>query len=105
MEVPTRSGRRILMWVLLAVGVDLCLIAVIPVTRTRMLQLMGALLIVRDPLAPVDIVAVTESGEGGELELIDLYHDHVMPRVMVLTPAPTAADQELLRRGVRREDV
>ena len=84
------------------------LIAVVPPLRTRTLQAIGGLLIASDPIAPADIavlVANTESGESGELEIIDLYHDHVMPRVLVLTPAPTAADQELRRRGIDRENV
>ena len=105
---PQRAARARLIRVLLALACAALLIAVVPPLRTRTLQAIGGLLIVSDPTEPADIavmVANTESGEAGELEIIDLYHDRVMPRVMVLTPAPTKADQELMRRGVRRENV
>ena len=94
--------------VLLALAGTALLIAVVPPLRTRTLQAIGGLLIVSDPIAPADvavIVANTEGGESGDLEIIDLYHDHVMPRVLVLAPAPTGVDQELMRRGVHRENV
>ena len=102
---PHRGARARLIRILLALAGTSLLSAVVPPFRTRTLQAIGGLLIASDPIAPADIAVMTESGEAGELEIIDLYHDHVMPRVMVLTPAPTRADRELIRRGVHREDV
>jgi hypothetical protein len=91
--------------ILLASIVVMLLGAAVPPIRAATLQMMGGLLIVSDPIEPVDIAAITiESGEAGELEVNELYHDHVSPRVMVLAPEPTVVDGELARRGVHRGD-
>ena len=93
----------------LAVAVAVVLVALlapfVPALRHGTLRAMGRVLIVSDPVGPADVGVVTETGEAGELEVSDLYHDHVFPRVIVLVPAPTAPDRELLRRGVQREDI
>ena len=83
----------------------LLLIVVVPPFRTPTLQALGGLLIVNDPIEPADIAVMTESGEAGELEIVDLYHAQVIPRVLILTPEPTSADRELVHRGVRRQDL
>jgi len=80
------------------------LVAAIPPVRRGALRTIGGVLVINEPLVPVDIAVMTESGEAGELELSDLYREHVVPRVMVLTPAPSSAELELRRRGVHRED-
>lgn len=80
------------------------LVAAIPAARSGALRMIGGALVINEPLVPVDIAVMTESGEAGELELSDLYRERVMPRVMVLTPAPSSAERELQRRGVHRED-
>ena len=102
---PLHAGRARLIRALLACLALGLLVVVVPPVRTRTLQAIGGVLIVNDPIEPADVAVMTESGEAGELEVIDLYHDHVIPRVMILTPAPSSADEELLRRGVRLEDV
>jgi hypothetical protein len=91
--------------VLLASIVVTLLVSAAPPIRAAALRMMGGLLIVSDPIEPADIAAMTESGEAGELEVSDLYRDHVIPRVLVLTPEPTAVDRELARRGVHRVDL
>ena len=82
----------------------LLVVTTIGAARHATLRALGGLLIVNDPIARADIGVMTESGEAGELELSDLYRDRVIPRVMVLIPTPTSADQELVGRGVYRED-
>lgn len=77
----------------------------IPSVRHGALRAAGSLLVLSDPVEPVDLGVMTESGEAGELEVSDLYHRGVFAKVMVLTPEPTPVDRELDRRGVHREDV
>jgi hypothetical protein len=87
--------------VLLALIVATSLVAAVPAIRSVTLRMLGGLLIVSDPVERTDIATVTiESGEAGELEVSDLYRDHVFPRVLVLAPEPTVVDRELARRGV-----
>jgi hypothetical protein len=90
---------------LLAVIFVMPLAAAVPAIRAGTLRMLGGLLMVSDPIERADIAAVTiESGEAGELEVNDLFHDHVIPRVLVLAPAATVVDRELARRGVHRGD-
>jgi hypothetical protein len=105
---PGPHSSRLGRWttkVLLALISGTLLVMMVPAIRAVTLRTLGGLLIVSDPIEPVDIAAVTiESGEAGELEVSDLYHDHVMPRVLVLAPEPTMVDRELARRGVHLAD-
>ncbi len=90
---------------LLAVGL---IVAAVPKARARVLQTVGALLVAGDPVAPVDYVAMTESGDGGEADLLDvsdLFRKGVASHVLLLMPTPTAADRELSRRGVVHDDI
>jgi hypothetical protein len=96
------SGRRVLLASFVAA---MLLVTAVPAIRSAGLRTLGGLLVVSDPIEPADIGAMTESGEAGELEVSDLYHGHVIPRVLVLTPEPTAVDRELARRGVHRVDL
>ena len=77
---------------------------VAPVRHT-ILRGLGEVLVVADPVQPADAGAMMESGDGGEIEVSRLYHQGVIPRVLVLAPAPTAVDQEYVKLGVRREDL
>jgi hypothetical protein len=98
------SSRRVAR-VLLAVIIVMTLAAAVPAIRSGTLRMLGGLLMVSDPIERADIAAVTiESGEAGELEVNDLYHDHVIPQVLVLAPEATVVDRELARRGVHRGD-
>jgi hypothetical protein len=91
--------------VLVASIVVMSLAVAVPAIRAVTLRTLGGLLIVSDPIEPADIGAITiESGEAGVLEVDNLYHDHVIPQVLVLAPEPTAVDRELARRGVHQGD-
>ena len=75
----------------LAVLAIALVVAVVPQIRSRALQTMGALLVVNDPVEPVDLIAMTESGdtdEAGVLEVSEMYRNGVAPRVLLLVPAP-----------------
>jgi uncharacterized SAM-binding protein YcdF (DUF218 family) len=53
-----------------------------------------------DSFTAADWCFVTpESGRGGELEAADLFSAKRVRHIVVLLPAPSRADQELLRRG------
>src|SRR5687767_15098014 len=94
--------------VVLVLVVTLSVLALVPWTRIHALETMGRWLVVNDPVKPVDIVALPESGDGGEavdLEVSDLYREGVAARILLLVPTPTGADRELTRRGVTREDL
>lgn len=96
--MAARVIRRV---VLLAVVAVLGVALVSPV-RLAALRSTGGLLIASDPLEKSDIGAMAESGEGGELEVADLYRAGMFPRVMLLVGEPGLADRELARRGVER---
>jgi hypothetical protein len=82
----------------------LIIVAVVPAARRAALQEMGGILVVSDPEAPADVGVMTESGEGDEIGLSDLYQRRAFSRVLVLAPAPNAVDLELKKRGVLVED-
>lgn len=79
--------------------------AFVPPVRHAILRGLGDLLVVTDPVQPADVGVMTESGDGGEIEVSQLYRQGVIPRVLVLAPAPTAVDQEYVKLGVHREDL
>lgn len=79
-------------------------VAIVPAARRAVLQSAGGVLVVSDPDAPADVGVMTESGEGDEIGLSDLYQRHAFSRVLVLAPSPNAVDLELKKRGVRIED-
>ena len=80
------------------------IIAVVPAARRAVLQRVGAVLVVSDPDAPADVGVMTESGEGDEIGVSDLYQRHAFSRVLVLAPSPDSVDLELKTRGVHLED-
>ena len=77
----------------------------VPPVRHTILRSLGRVLVTTDPVQPADVGVMTESGDGGEIEVSQLYHQGVFPRVLVLAPAPTAVDAEYVRLGVHRVDV
>jgi uncharacterized SAM-binding protein YcdF (DUF218 family) len=79
-------------------------VAIVPAARRTVLQRVGGVLVVSDPDAPADVGVMTESGEGDEIGVSDLYRRHAFPRVLVLAPSPNAVDLELKTRGVHHED-
>ena len=48
---------------------------------------------------------MTERGDGLQIEASQLYHHGVIPRVLVLVPAPTAVDLAYVKLGVHRQDI
>jgi uncharacterized SAM-binding protein YcdF (DUF218 family) len=96
-----RSARRIVATaVVCAIAV-----AVVPATRRAVLRAVGGLMVLNDPIESADVGVTMESVEAGALETSDLYHRGVIPRIVVLVPAPTTVDQEFAQRGVQREDL
>lgn len=92
-----RLGRRSKILLLLALVVALGAF----VGRSILLQSLGGLLVVDDSLQPSDIAIMTTAIEpAGEIELADLFSQHMANRVGALIPAPSPADRELARRGV-----
>jgi uncharacterized SAM-binding protein YcdF (DUF218 family) len=104
MSRPSRAVR--VLFRLLAVSAATCLLlALLPWSRHAALVLAGRALISGDPVAPADVGVVTETGgEEGEIELSDLYHAKVFPRILILVPTPSPGQRELERRGVHIDD-
>lgn len=99
------NGRRLrLLWVAGPIAL-VVLLALVPPVRRGALRATAGLLIVSDPIEAADVGVMTESGQAVELEMSDLYLQHVVPRVLVLAPAQDAVARELARRGVHREDL
>jgi hypothetical protein len=92
--------RRVVVGFALIVAV----VAVVPAARRAVLRWVGGALVVSDPEAPADVGVMTESGEGDEIGLSDLYQRRAFSRVLVLVPAPNAVDLELKKRGVHVDD-
>ena len=82
-------------------------LAAFPSARHAILRAIGGLLVIDEAnvMERADVGVMTESGEAGELEVSDRFHQNVFPHVLVLTPSPTEADRELDRRGVHIEDL
>jgi hypothetical protein len=75
------------------------------VWREPMLQRLGRLLVVSDPVSQADVVVLGVSSDGaGVLEAADLVHAGVTGKVAVFDDPPDAVDREFLRRGVPYED-
>jgi hypothetical protein len=73
--------------------------------RTAILTGLGRAMTTSDPRTPADLAVLTpESGDGGEIEISDLFRDRLVTRVAVLVPRSTIAEQELERRGIPRHD-
>jgi hypothetical protein len=89
---------------LIAIVVIAGALALVPPARHAALRAAGGFLVVSDPETPADVGVMTESGEGDEIGLSDLYQRHAFSRVLVLMPAPNAVDLELKQRGVQVED-
>src|SRR3981081_2177621 len=80
-------------------------VLVVGLTRTIILESLGHVLVKSDVVQPAEVAIVTpESEKGGELEAADLLQSNVVARVAILVPAPTLAEREFERRGVRLRD-
>jgi uncharacterized SAM-binding protein YcdF (DUF218 family) len=81
----------------------------IPMLRHGALRVLGASLLVSDPIEPGDVVVISESGgneefQAAELEVSELYGRRLFTQVLLLRPSPDVIDDELARRGVRLEN-
>lgn len=64
----------------------------------------GSALVVRDSIAPADIIVVTlDSGGAGALEAADLIQSGIASQVAVFSGSPSAVDFEFIRRGLPHE--
>ena len=96
-------------WGKLAVPVllALSLLAMISIRAVRepILRVAGALLVVDEAIAPVDLIVLSlDSGGAGVLEAADLVKSGIATRVAVFPDPPTADDIEFIRRGLPYED-
>ena len=97
-------GLRVLR-VVASVALVVVVAVFVPPVRNAILRGLGSALVAADPVQAADVGVMTESGDGEEIEVSELYHRGVFPRVLVLAPAPTAVDEEYAKLGVHREDL
>jgi hypothetical protein len=100
------SSRR-LKWASIFVVVALAAVAIVavPSVRERVLRAAGWALVVKEPIAPADVIVVSlDSGGAGALEAADLVQGGIATRVAVFTDAPSGEDHEFIRRGLPYED-
>lgn len=82
-----------------------CAVLLLFVFHAAILALIGAALVISDPLRPADVLAMTSaSREAGLIEIADLYREGWAHTVVLLRPSATEVEQELLRRGVTLPD-
>ena len=80
-------------------------IVVVPSVREPVLRAAGWALVVKEPVAPADIIVVSlDSGGAGALEAADLMQSGIATRVAVFTDPPSGEDHEFIRRGLPYED-
>jgi len=78
---------------------------VLYLARAPILTAAGRWLTFDQPLAPADVAIMSsEADKAGLLELADLYAAGTVPRVALVTPAPSPIDAELARRGALVDD-
>jgi len=66
-----------------------------------MLRAAGWTLVVSDPVEPADVIVVPKwAGEAGALEAAELVRAGIAPRVAILLRPPSAATDQLARRGL-----
>jgi hypothetical protein len=100
------SSRR-LKWASILVVVALAAVAIVavPSVRERVLRAAGWALVVKEPIAPADVIVVSLHSRGaGALEAADLVRSGIATRVAVFTDPPSGEDYEFIRRGFPYED-
>lgn len=69
--------------------------------RQAVLVSTAQLLVVEDPLVPVDLVVVSNANpKGAALEAAHLYHAHLSPQIALITWITTPIDDEMRRLGI-----
>src|SRR4029077_3465814 len=80
-------------------------IVAVPSIRESVLRAAGWALVVNEPIAHSDIIAVSlASGGAGSLEAADLVQGGIATRVAVFADPPSGDDHEFIRRGLPYED-
>ena len=94
-------------WAQILVMLALAAIAIVAVRSLRepVLRAAGWALVINDPAAPADIIALSlDSGGAGALEAADLVQSGISKQVAVFTDPPSGVDHEFIRRGLPYED-
>src|SRR5271169_1759846 len=100
------SSRR-LRWaaILTVVALAAAAIIAVPSVREPILRAAGWALVVNEPVAPADIIAISlDSGGAGALQAADLVQSGIATRVSVFADPPSREDLEFIRRGLPYED-
>jgi hypothetical protein len=91
---------------LIAVALAAAASLAIPIVREPVLRAAGRVLVVNEPVAPVDIIVLApDSGGAGALQAADLVQSGIATRVAVFTDPPSGEDFEFIRRGLPYEDL
>jgi len=87
-----------------AIGLSVLAIAVLVwAARHTMLVAAGRLLVAEDPLAPVDVIAVSSaSWNGGALEAAQLYRSGFGAEILLMPDPVDPADPAIRQLGIRR---
>lgn len=94
-------------WAPILVVLALAAFAIVAVRplRESVLRFAGWALVVKEPLAPADIIVISADSRGaGALEAADLVKRGIAARVAVFTDPPDGEDLEFIRRGLPYED-
>jgi hypothetical protein len=76
-------------------------VILLPRLRTPIFRAVGWMLVVSDPLQPVDIIVLSvDAGGAGLLEAADLVHSGIAGRVGIFADPEGPADREFIRRGI-----
>ena len=91
--------------ILVVVVLAAAAIVAVPAVRDPVLRAAGWALVVKEPVAPADIIVVSlDSGGAGALEAADLVHSGIAKRVAVFADPPSGEDHEFIRRGLPYEN-
>ena len=92
--------------ILVVVAVAATAIVSVPSVREPILRAAGWVLVVNEPIAPLDVIVVSlDSAGAGALEAADLVKRGIATRVAVFTDPPSGEeDHEFIRRGLPYDD-
>ena len=77
----------------------------VPAVREPILRAVGWALVVRESVAPADIIVIAlDAGGAGALEAADLVQRGIATQVAVFADPPSGEDHEFIRRGLPYED-
>jgi len=77
----------------------------VPAVREPILRTIGWTLVVRESVAPADIIVIAlDAGAAGALEAADLVQKGIATQVAVFADPPSGVDHEFIRRGLPYED-